>query len=144
MSNVDAAFRVIDPRSKKSIFHIWRIEVKCFINRNYFIFKLICKNICVDKLETEAWHSLRHNRLHDYTGLIIQCTIIRKVWSMVFNKLVWNLCTCTFNTLFVDINLKTKYRYKGSSYVGIMMRDRYMNTNGYDYFLNPVINQWKS
>ena len=26
MANVDAAFRVIDPRSKKSIFHIWRIE----------------------------------------------------------------------------------------------------------------------
>ncbi|XP_071152048.1 severin-like isoform X2 [Mytilus edulis] len=26
MANVDAAFRVIDPRSKKSVFHIWRIE----------------------------------------------------------------------------------------------------------------------
>lgn len=26
MANVDPAFRVIDPRSKKSLFHIWRIE----------------------------------------------------------------------------------------------------------------------
>jgi hypothetical protein len=51
MANVDAAFRVIDPRSKKSIFHIWRIEVNVLLIGFILSLNLICKNSCVEKLK---------------------------------------------------------------------------------------------
>jgi hypothetical protein len=51
MANVDAAFRVIDPRSKKSIFHIWRIEVNVLLIGFILSLNLICKISCVEKLK---------------------------------------------------------------------------------------------